>query len=267
MKRKKLWIILVSVMVGILAVFTGGYFLTKLSTVSVEFRTRLGSETRLEEGILDRVKESGDFDYSASVLFLDAKENIDNIEKKHPYVKVEQVIRKFPNKLCIYISERIPKYRVKDDDLLNAWYILDDEFKVLDCVTEEDDLELFLNNTVEIQYMKVNSSEGEFLESNSEFAKLNSIMSGVYGKTKDYFAITSINYSKESDTYYLSTKSSSFEYEDSCELQIVGSSNLTEKAFKVTTVFVEKNFDGMDIDLTKKNVIICDNDGCHIEYV
>ena len=109
MKRKKLWIILISVIAGLIAFFTGGYFLTKLSSVSVEFRTRLGSETRLEEGILDRVKESGDFDYSASVLFLDTKENINNIEKKHPYVKVEQVIRKFPNKLCIYISERIPR--------------------------------------------------------------------------------------------------------------------------------------------------------------
>ena len=267
MKRKKLWIILASVLAGILLVIVGGYFMTKLSSVSVEFRTRLGEGTRLEEGILDKVKESGDFDYSCSVLFLSTQENIDNIEKKNPYVKVEQVIRKFPNKLCVYISERVPKYRAVDEELPNKWYILDEDFKVLERVTTEEVDAKFIENTVEIEYMQMKASEGDFLETNSEFSKLNNIMTGVYGKTKDYFAITAINYLKETDTYILTTKSSSFEYEDICEIQIVGSSNLTDKAFKATSVFVDKDFEGIDIDLTKKIIIISDDDGCKIKNV
>ena len=67
-------------------------------------------------------------------------------------------------------------------------------------------------------------------------------MSGVYGKTKDYFAIRSINYSTENDTYYLTTKSGAYKYESDCEIQIVGSNNLTDKSFKATSVFVDKDF-------------------------
>lgn len=266
MKRKKLWIILVSVILGIIAVLTGGYFLTKLSSVSVEFRTRLGEGTRLEEGILDKVKESGDFDYSCSVLFLDTQESIESIEKKNPYVKVEQVIRKFPNKLCVYISERVPKYRAVDEELPNKWYILDDEFKVLEFV-DETGLTEFMENTIEIQYLKIKSTAGEFLGANTEFTKLNNIMSGVYGKTKDYFAIRSINYSAENDTYYLTTKSGAYEYESDCEIQIVGSNNLTDKSFKATSVFVDKDFEGIEIDLSKKIIIISDDKGCKIKNV
>lgn len=257
---------MVSVVVGIIAVLTGGYFLTKLSSVSIEFRTRLGEGTRLEEGILDKVKESGDFDYSCSVLFLNTQESVASIEKKHPYVKVEQVIRKFPNKLCVYISERVPKYRAKDKELSNTWYILDDEFKVLERVIDSE-LSEFLNITVEIEYLKLDSNAGEFLQPSAEFSKLNSIMTGVYGKTKDYFAITAINYSSENDTYYLSTKSGAYEYDSDCEIQIVGSNNLTDKAFKATSVYVDKDFEGIEIDLSKKIIIIADDKGCKIKNV
>lgn len=267
MKRKKLWIILASVIVGLIAVLIGGYFLTKLSSVSVEFRTMLGVETRLEEGILDKVKESGDFNYKTSVLFLDTQESVDKIEKEHPYVKVHQVLRKFPNKLCLYIEERIPKYRVKDTELSNKWYILDDEFKVLEIATTEEVNEDFATCTVEIQYFEVSSSAGEFLQKDLELAKLNSIMSGVYGKTKDYFAVTAINYSEDDDTFYLTTKSGDYEYTNSCEIQIVGSNNLTDKTFKAVSVFIDKNFDGIDIDLSKKIIIISDNNGCKIKNV
>ena len=267
MKRKKLWIIILSIVAGIVAVITGGYFMTKLSSVSVEFRTRLGTETRLEEGIIDKVKNSGEFNYKASVLFLDTQKSVDKIEKEHPYVKVHQVLRKFPNKLCIYIEERIPKYRVKDTELSNKWYILDDEFKVLEFVTTDELNENFVDSTVEIQYFKASLGLGEFLKKDSELQRLNSIMAGVYGKTKDYFAVTAINYSADEDKFYLTTKSDDYEYSNTCEIQIVGSNNLTDKTFKAMTVFVEKNFEGIDIDLSKKIIIISDNDGCKIKNI
>ena len=55
-KRKKVWIVLLSIIAGFALIVTGTYFTTKLNTVNVEFRTRLEeSETRLASGILGKV--------------------------------------------------------------------------------------------------------------------------------------------------------------------------------------------------------------------
>lgn len=277
-KRKKLWITIASVLVGLFVVTLGGYFLTKLSSVSVEFRTRLSeSETRLEESILEKVKTSGDFNYKKSVLFLNTKDSIDKIEKENPYVKVTQVVRKFPNKLHIYISERKPKYRVQNETT-SEWYILDEEFKVLECVS---DTSSFLDKTVEIQYFKVKAYVGEFIEKPSDLTNLNTILAGVYGKTEDFFAVKAISYSSDKNTFYLTmknglvdeTNSSSLNYEVGCEIQIEGLNNLKEKAYSATAVYTGsklKNSDGSEIDITKLNLalktyIIINDYGCNIK--
>lgn len=271
MKRKKLWIILVSVIVGIVALLTGGYFLTKLSSVSIEFRTRLAAdETRLEEAVLDKVKLSGEFDYSSSILFLNTDESVQKIERDNPYVKVQQVIRKFPNKLHVYISERIPKYRVQDSKLSNKWCILDEEFKVLEIVTNEEIASEFGECTIELKHFKAELNAGEFLDKPHELLRLNNIMTGVYGKTQDYFAITAIDYVESDNTYILSTKSGNFGYESDCEIQIVGINDLTNKTFKAVSVYVEKSFEGIGegvIDLSRKLVIISSDEGCKIKNV
>lgn len=278
-KRKKIWITISCVILGLIAVILSGYFLTKLSSVSVEFRTRLGeNETRLEENILDKVKASGDFNYKKSILFLNTKASIDKIEKENPYVKVTQVVRKFPNKLHVYISEREPKYRVKSEVSSSEWFILDNDFKVLDCVS---DTSLFLDNTVEIEYFKIKAYVGDFIENNQEKENLNNILSGVYGKTKDYFAVKSINFSSENNTFYLTMKnglvneedSSSLNYAGGCEIQIEGLSNLKEKAYSATSVYTGDKFtnsDGSEIDIKKLNLtlktyIIINDYGCKIK--
>ncbi len=254
---------------GIVLVITGGYFLTKLSSVSIEFRTRLSAtETRLEEGVLDKVKLSGEFNYKSSILFLNTDEGIQKIEKENPYVKVQQVIRKFPNKLHVYISERIPKYRVQDPKLSNKWCILDEEFKVLECVTTEELSSEFVNCTIELKHFKSDLSAGEFLGKEHELSRLNNIMAGVYGKTQDFFAITAIDYVEDTNTYILSTKSGNYGYESDCEIQIVGVNDLKNKTFLATSVYVAKNFEGIGegvLDLTQKLVIISSDEGCKIK--
>lgn len=260
-KRKKLWITIACVLLGLFVITLSGYFLTKLSSVSVEFRTRLSeSETRLEENILDKVKTSGDFNYKKSVLFLNTQDNIDKIEKENPYVKVLQVVKHFPNKLYIYISERVPKYRVRSEASSSEWLILDEDFKVLECVT---DASSFLDKTVEIQYFKEKAYVGEFIDKPSDLANLNTILTGVYNKTKDYFAVKAINYSN--NTFYLTmknglvdeTNSSSINYEAGCEIQIEGLNNLKEKAYSATAVYTGSKFtnsDGSEIDITTLNL-------------
>lgn len=274
MKRKKLWIILASVVFGIFVLSLGVHFITKLSVVSVELRTRLDKdETRLETGILDKVKKDGEFNYHKSVLFINTDKNIEKIEKENPYVKVTQVVRKFPNKIHIYISERVPRYRIKDSAYNNLWYILDDEFKVLETVLEDVlETDNFNETTIKIENIEITSKEsGDFLETNAKLNMLNEIMAGVYGASKEYLVVRSIGYNETSDTYLLKMRRSDLQEDYSgCEIQIVGSTNLKEKVFKATHVykykatseFIEDDaFAEINID---NSIIISDNNGCRV---
>lgn len=269
MKKKKVWIILLSVVIGIFVVIGGLYFTTKLSSVNVEFRTRLAAgETRLSTGVLDSVKDSGEFNYKSSVLFMNTNKNVDKIEKSNPYVKVQQVIRKFPNKVCIYISERVPKYRIKDTENLNNWVILDEDFKALEKISNEELLEQNLNEkTVEIAFISENIGVGEFLKKTTEMNNLNEILSGVYGRTKDYFVARSIDYSSETDMFSITMKTSvegesgTISYEGGCIIQIEGSLDLKDKAFKATSFYAGDSEDINGIDLSQKVTILSNKYG------
>lgn len=265
MKHKKLWIILISVVLSLTLIVVGVHFGTRLNTVSVEFRTRLSAdETRLAEGILDKVKEDGEFNYKKSVLFTSTDSSVEKIEKANPYIKVRQVIRKFPNKICLYVSERIPKFRIKNND--NKWLILDEDFKILDIV-DEDDLTAknFASSTVEVKHLTATAGRGTFLAKSERLDELNMILSGVYGETKDYFAVTAIDYVTEDDTFKLTMKSTDTSFVSGCEAWLVGSDDLKTKASKVTTVYLncEANPDD-NFDLSQKVYIICNSFGCNI---
>ena len=262
MKRKKLWITLISIVGAFLVIVVSLGLLTKLSVVSVEFRSRVTDGTKLESGILDKVKESGEFNYSKSVLFMDVNKNAEKIEKSNPYVKVEQIIRKFPNRVNVYISERIPKYRVKETESGIKWYILDEDFKVLQTTTDLEG-DHFLDTTVEISYFVCNAEIGDFVDRPADKTNLNSILSGVYGKTRDYFAARVIDYDSETSTFSITMKSSgSVNYQDGCVIKIIGSKNLRIKAFEATSVYIDEfgQLEDKGVDLTKKVIIVSDDD-------
>lgn len=272
-KRKKVWIVLLSIIAGLALIVTGTYFTTKLKTVNVEFRTRLEeSETRLASGILDTVKDSGEFNYKDSVLFMDIEKSVSKIEKSNPYVEVQQVVRKFPNKLTIYISERIPKYRMIDKDDTDSWIILDEDFKVLEKITNEELLSKRLDEkTVEVKYISESIEVGDFLAEGIEKENLNTILSGVYGRTKDYFAVRSIDYVSDNNTFYVTMRASvekedgTIRYEGGCVIEIEGTKNLKERALNATSVYVGDGNHLSGKDLSKKVTIISGENGCIVK--
>ncbi len=266
MKRKKFWIVFSIVFLSVAFVFAAIGVATRLKTVDVELRSRVTqSETMLEPGIIDKVKESGDFKIGKNILFMNFKENIAKIEKENPYVKVEQVIRSFPNIVRVYISERIPKYRIQDKDNASKWYILDEDFKILDAVT--GDLKNttygssnYYDKTVKISpdSLTISSYIGEFVSDEVDRVNLNSIFTGVFARTTNYFMVKSVAIVKSNNdfSYKLIMKNTAAENDEGCLIILLGSSKLSEKARKGVAAYCEKIEENKDVDLTNKKIIV-----------
>ena len=265
MKRKRFWIIFSSVVAGIFLLCLCSVMFTRLKTVNVELRTSLGADSNLSENVLDNVKESGEFDYSKSLLFENFNESIDKIEKSNPYVKVEQIVRKFPNKLHVYVSERVPKYRVKDENENSKWYILDVEFKVLETIVGDEDLtsSKLKNETVEVKFLSFTAAHnGDFINKPAEKKYMSQILAGVYGRTKDTTIMYSVDFSSTDNVFYISMKENkSGDYENGCVMEIQGTNNLTEKVFSATCCYCQDNVEQSgEVDLSQKVIIIVEGE-------
>lgn len=254
MKRKKFLIIFGSVCLGIIVLCAVFAILFRLKTVNVEIRSR-AINTNLPAEIQNRVYETGEFAIGKNIVFMNFNDNIEKIEKSNPYVKVEQIIRRFPNKVTIYISERIPKYRVKADlTEANYWYILDEDFKILDKVNEIElnskqvsgDLNYFkLTTEITETTLTLDASSaviGGFVTDAVEIKTLiNKISAGAYAKTTDNTVIRSVNYSKTSGAFEIKLRNSALENEIGCKIVITGADNVYEKVLAGMVVYNEGN--------------------------
>lgn len=253
MKRKKFWIIFGSCCLSVVLLCTIFALVFRLKTVDIEIRSREEmTKTNLGEGIKESVLDSGEFDFGKNIVFMNFEDNIAKIEKSNPYVKVEQVVRHFPNIVRVYISERVPRYRVKDASSEN-WYILDIEFKVLDKVSTAE-LEskvvcgnsCYFDRTIEITKETLTLSSaiiGEFVEDDIS-VYLTDITTGVYGKTKDITAVRKISYSGVDQRFIITMRNAGNNEQLGCNIVISGTSKLYEKVLKGTVVFL----DGQEIE-------------------
>ena len=264
-RRKKVLMILGSVSLALIILCTIFALMFRLKTVDVEFRAR-AANTNLPAEIQERVFATGEFDVGKNIVFMNFDDNIAKIEKSNPFVKVEQIIRRFPNKVTIYISERIPKYRVKEDSTeVNAWYILDEDFKILDKVSAEDLVNkkvsgnlTYFKQTTEITKETLTFKSaiiGEFVTDVDEIKSyVSKISSGIYAKTKDSTVVRSINYSKVKNQFEVVLRNQGLDNEEGCMLLISGEADLYEKVLAGVVVHLsnnEENTPGVVIEIYK----------------
>ncbi len=266
-KRKRVLIILSCVCLGLIAVSVVFALMFRLKTVNVEFRSR-AANTNLPAEIQQRVFETGEFDIGKNIIFMNFEDNIEKIEQNNPYVKVEQVIRKFPNKVTIYISERVPKYRVQDDSHeTNSWYILDEDFKILDKVSAEELMTkqvsgnlTYFKQTTEItkETLTFKSSSaviGKFAEEASEMKNfMGQISKAVYAKTQDSTIIRSVNYSKVNGKFEIVMRNQGLKNEEGCMILISGTDEIYDKVLSGIVVHLsnsEQNVPGVIIEINK----------------
>jgi|GEM_PF-3494186 len=84
-----------------------------------------------DEDVQDII-DSGDFGFGKNIFFLQRQDNIDRIEKEHPYIKVIGISATFPDGFKIKAVERKPMYSVYLST--GKYAICDKELKVLEVV-------------------------------------------------------------------------------------------------------------------------------------
>ena len=249
--RLKLWIIFSSVCAAIFCLFLFLGLGFRLKTVDVEFQSRLPQEqTKLESGIQEKIKDY--FPYNKNIIVLNFNKTIQSIEKDYPYLKINQVIKNFPNVARVYISERVPKYRVQDSLDESMWLVLDEDFKVLEKLTNEQlhqenmyNNMSFFDKTIEISkdILESNNNVGEKIGGYEKLSSdVNQIMSGIYGKTEDYSLVFKIEIisSKNTSNYRIIMKNNAREDYKGCAIVIDGETDLKIKAFVGATTFQEE---------------------------
>lgn len=148
MKNKRLIILLsVFAFLVLIAVLSSTVFTVR--KVSIEWATTKINFTASDEDVVGNVKKGG------SVFLLDKSEIKQNLEEKYPYIKVESVEIKFPNKLVVHASERQEVFSIKVKD--NKHYILDGDCKVLRVSTDAE-----LGDAVEVQVENYTFAEKNF---------------------------------------------------------------------------------------------------------
>ena len=160
MKTKRLIAIFIILAIVTLIVILGSVVFT-VQSVSVDFlTTRIYSQNITDEEIIS----TANIPYSKSVFTLEKEVYAQALEKQYPYLKVESIETKFPNKISIHLSEREPLYAININDT-GDYAILDKELKVLQLSTS--DFSLFLINIIIVDLhtacVKDNFIRGEFV--------------------------------------------------------------------------------------------------------
>ena len=103
MKKRRIIIICSIVAVVIILIGTLSA-LFNLRSISIEVLN--GSEIIQAKIIAtdEDIIKSADFNYGSNMLFTSYETNQENIERAFPYLKVEKMVRRFPNKMTIYMK-------------------------------------------------------------------------------------------------------------------------------------------------------------------
>lgn len=246
MEKKKKRIIIFSVLAGsliLLVLLSSAIF--QIKSVSVEYRTTL---TTLSVKELNSMIEEANIPYGKSIFFSSLDDNVAEMEKEHPYVKVNKIERKFPNALVVLVSERVPVVRVQAN---GKFYVLDNELKVLHVVssdgeynaqTGEHDLPLLVDESGEFGRQVASSSEGDFIKNDKVQGYVDAIYRGAVtsGDVDQSVAISlmhTINEIRFSHSKSLDAMVFDITYKDNdIKTKIIGDNSLVDDVYKVMCV-------------------------------
>ena len=248
---KKRRIIVICCIVGIIVV-TAAIFaaMFNLQHISVEIVKNPSIVNSYGSSIGEDIIKSGEFPYGSNTLFSSYESNEKKIEKAYPFVKVEKMVRRFPNKMTIYVSGRMPEVVVKDSENASRWYVLDIDMKCLAVIYSVADLsnEMYEDLPVVSGAGITGIESGDFIDTNGSNI-LVEVLDGIYGKDQTKSSVMSdITIDLENEKYTITLRDGNV---DGSKIEINGNKQIKEKVFTAYSLFKLVEHDGRFPDKQK----------------
>lgn len=190
--------------------------LFNLKTIDIEFLAQASSN---EVSTQDEISKAGSFKMGSNLLFTNFNQNIAKIEKECAEIRVVKVVKKFPNKLTVYVVEREKQVHIEGND--GYHYIFDEYLKI----TQKSAVEEEYQKYCEIKGFELpeNLEVGGYLTNNNLKVKLASIIDGVYSAGRTPMSIMSSITLSENE---LSQDEFLFKFKSGAEMKIISNENL-----------------------------------------
>ena len=203
-------------------------------------------------GDFDDLIDSAKFNYGSNTLFTSYEKNKENIENANPFIKVERMVRRFPNKMTIYVSGRIPEVVVEDSENSSKWYILDIDMKVLDVIGSTAELgdDLYYGLPVVSGTGLKGLTAGSFVSGQGANIMVD-ILDGIYGKDQSPSSVMSditMDLSNQKAVVTLRDRDD----DNGATITINGFNFVKEKVYAAYLLY-KNNYENDDINWPNKN--------------
>jgi len=152
MRKKNIivWSIVFGVILALCIVSTVVFTLGKVEfqmTAQIKdiSRSRLFTQANTKETVENSLNTEAEFEIGGNLLIMTFENPISNMEKAYPFVKIDRIVRSFPNKITVYYSEREAVALLPINGVEDSYYVVDTDLKVLDYVVYNSSEDKFLS--------------------------------------------------------------------------------------------------------------------------
>lgn len=248
--RKKRIIIIACIIGAIIVLMTVFAAMFNLRYLSVEVRYNSQPLEVYGDSLESGIIESGDFAYGSNTLFTSYKESIAKIEKTYPYVKVEKLVRHFPDKMTIYISGRTKEALISHG---SSYYVVDVELKVLGVISSSARTNEAYNSLPVVNGLDIGTYEaGDFIGKQSNAKHLVPILDGIYGYLATPSSVmTDITFDISNEKVVITLDNNGA---DGATISVSGYSYLKQKVFAAYSAY-KNTYETDDVNYPDKAVI------------
>lgn len=236
-KKLILWLSIIGTVALLVVLFVT---LFSIKAINVEF---VSEPVRTSAYQIEDIKNNSKIKKGKNIIFANTDKSIASLEEQFPYASFK-IVRTFPSTMTIYVYERKPVFKVKNDE--EYFEIYDEDLKCLEIVAESSLSELGLDKIPALTGSNIElcGKEGLFVKDNKLKAKITSIIDGIYGAEQtDIGVMSDIIFGYDSTNGFevltMKVRTNQEGKENAGVFTIQGSAYVKEKIFYAMTLYIQ----------------------------
>lgn len=228
---------IVGIVLSFIAMFLLLFSIKRINVEFVSFQNRTSSYQEAD------IQEDCTLKKGRNIIFANTKKAISTLESKYPYAEF-QISRTFPSTMTVYVYEREPVFKIKNQE--EYYEIYDEDLKCLEIVAENNLADHGLENVPTLcgSDLELCSEEGKFASNSKLKGKITDIIDGIYGAEQTSVGIISdITFDYDEilgfETLTLTVRTSQEDKKNAGTIVIQGSAYVKEKLFYAMSLYIQ----------------------------